>query len=446
MTFTEQSQYYVERVDLTADRLGERVFDIKGSVVEINLYETIEKPYLTGQLAVVDNIGWRDVIQIKGTERISLAIKAHKDAPLIERRFLVTEILSDVSVNDRSDVRVLNLIEEQGYLNTLRKISQAYTAKPHDIIRAIAFDHLGLFVNITDRPSLGETVRVIVPYLTPLDAMDWILKGRAVSPSPYFCFAAIRNPRRELTLASLERLLQGRAWNETTPYTYARNSSNINLPDNEGAPYERPRLFNVLSYKAGKIEATLRLAQSGAIGSTYETHDVTSNSRVLAIHHSGRDTLNTFMRAIRQPSASIAMGDDLAINAPDKPPINIASHPSRVYSHLVSSRQYYDESLTPVAGFHDELRESNRHSLKIKSASLRKILMNNMFTIAVPGQPYLLSSGAGCGGMLRMNYVKPDGIDSNRSGTFLIYAAKHVFSQNRHTASLAIVKLDKETS
>ena len=155
MTFTEQSQYFVERVDLTADRLGNRVFDLKESVVETNIYETLAKPYLTGQLAVVDNTGWRDAIQIKGTERITLGIKAHKDAPLVERRFLVTEILSDVSVNDRTDVRVLNLIEEHGYLNTLKKISQAYTAKPHDIIQAIAYDHLGLFVNITDRPSLG---------------------------------------------------------------------------------------------------------------------------------------------------------------------------------------------------------------------------------------------------------------------------------------------------
>ena len=274
--------------------------------------------------------------------------------------------------------------------------------------------------------------------------MDWLLRGRAVSAAPYFCFAALRNPARELTLASLERLLQGTAWNETTPYTYARNAANVNLPDN--GPPDRPRLFNVMSYKAGKIEATLRLAQAGAIGATYETHDVTSNSRVLAIHHSGRDTLNTFMQAIRQPGAAAAIGDDLAINAPDKPPLNIAAYPSRVYSHLVSSRQYYDAAQTPVAGFHDELRESNRHALKIKAAALRKILMNNMFIIVVPGQPYLLSARAGCGGLLRMNYVKPGGIDSNRSGTFLIYAAKHVFSQSRHTASLAIVKLDRETA
>ena len=55
-----QSQYLLDRVFFTADRLpqfdpnqGGIPLDLKGSVAELNIFENLELPYLTGSIAIV---------------------------------------------------------------------------------------------------------------------------------------------------------------------------------------------------------------------------------------------------------------------------------------------------------------------------------------------------------------------------------------------------------
>ena len=123
-----QSQYILDKVELTADRLSDgevTIYDLSGSVAELNIFENIELPYLTGTIAIVDDVGFRSFIGIKGSERllISLRASATKTAPVINKEFMVTGLATNISVNERTDVHILTLIESHAYLSSVTKIS-----------------------------------------------------------------------------------------------------------------------------------------------------------------------------------------------------------------------------------------------------------------------------------------------------------------------------------
>ena len=79
--------------------------------------------------------------------------------------------------------------------------------------------------------------------------------------------------------------------------------------------------------------------------------------------------------------------------------------------------------------------------------------MYNVFTISVPGQPYLLEERAGGGSTIQLNFAEPtldptrsQEVDKNRSGKFLIYKARHKFVDGIYDTYIDIVKLTGSTS
>ena len=212
------------------------------------------------------------------------------------------------------------------------------------------------------------------------------------------------------------------------------------------------KLFHVKSYKAINIESTLKMAQSGAVGSKFEVMDLTSGDQLFGQDnfHSGKETLNNFINTALNKSENTSFGfdDSLLIGALESK--EISSYPSKVFSSVVASRQFYedDDNKVPMSGYHDENANANMYKLKIKSAALRSILTNNMFSISVPGQPYLLDANAGVGSTIKLDYAQPTldprnarSVDKNRSGKFLVYRARHKFAEGLYDTHMDIVKL-----
>ena len=454
----EQSQYILDKVDFTTERFPEEIFDISTSVVELNIFENIELPYLTGSLAMTDDVAFKATIGIKGSERIVIQLKATSSSNTIIKKFMVTGIAKEISVNERTDVRVLTLIEEHAYLSNIQKISETHTGVPETIIEDILSSYLakGLAYN-DDNFEVGRfanqsKMRVIIPQWNPLQAVDWLRDRMAASNgSPFFLFATMRDD--DIHLDDLATLIETTPWNEDTPYTYAQASHNEFAAAND--PNEQVRkVFHVKSYAASSIESTMRLAQSGALGSLFDVFDLTAGNAIADTFHTGRDTMNSFLEDIGYtPEQGITFDDTLQIGVPNKGIFNVGNYKSKAFSSVVASRQFYGEDEAPLAGYHDENGNLGLYKLKIKSAALRSLLMNNVFTISVPGQPYLLEERAGVGSTIQLNFAEPtldptrsQEVDKNRSGKFLIYKARHKFVDGIYDTYMDIVKLTGSTS
>ena len=456
MAKTPQSQYLIESAIFTADRnpsLDNKPLDISRSIAELNIYESVELPYLTGTCALVDDVRFRDAIGIKGSERITFTILPYEDAEPIIKTFMITGIAANTTANERTEVHTLTLMEEHAYLSSVMKISESYTGLPEQIVENILNSHLGKVVRYESRVALQQKMKVNIPYWNPLQATEWLRDRMASSVgAPYFLYASFRDDL--LRLEDLDNMMTKDPWNKKDPYSYSLTSHNSSKISNKRAEF-----FHVKSYEASQIESTLRLAQGGAIGSEFKTMDLTSSGQTQNTRHNSNTTLNNFIESVEtNADLNTSIGYDwklmFAKSATNFK--NIGDLNSKVFSEVVTSRKFYEtDGETPIAGYADEHLQEGLYKLKIKSAALRAILLNNVFEISVPGQPYLVSDlDIGVGSNILLNYAvasQADGsinagdVDRNKSGKFLVYRTRHMFSEGNYNVKMDIVKLTDKT-
>ena len=456
MSDTPQSQYIIESAIFTADRYSTSFgppMDISKSIAELNIFESVELPYLTGTCALVDDVRFRDVIGIKGSERLTFTILATENSTPIIKTFMITGIAANTSANERTEVHTLTLMEEHAYLSSVMKISESYTGLPEQIVENILNSHLGKVVRYESRVALQQKMKVNIPYWNPLQATEWLRDRMASSVgAPYFLYASFRDDL--LRLEDLDNMMTKDPWNKKDPYSYSLTSHNSSKISNKRAEF-----FHVKSYEASQIESTLRLAQGGAIGSEFKTMDLTSSSQIEKRRHNSNTTLNKFIESIESNAdlnSSIGYDSQLMFSKGNTDFKNIGDLNSKVFSEVVASRKFYEtDGVTPIAGYADEYKQEALYKLKIKSASLRAILLNNVFEIEVPGQPYLISGlNIGVGSNISLNYAIPsqaDGsiitgdVDRNKSGKFLVYRTRHKFTEGNYDLKMDIVKLTDKT-
>ena len=459
-TKTSQSQYIIDSAIFTADRnpsLDNKPIDISKSIAELNIFESVELSYLTGTCALVDDVRFRDVVGIKGSERVTFTILASENAEPIIKTFMITGIASNISVNERTELHTLTLIEEHAYLSSIMKISESYTGIPEQIVISVLNSHLNKAVRFNSGIASQQRMKVNIPYWNPLQATEW-LRDRMSSSlgAPYFLYASLRDDL--LRLEDLDSMMTKDAWNKETPYSYSQTAHN-SVPDQTGPSTARTDHFHVKTYDASQIESTLRLAQGGAIGSEFKTLDLTSAGLTNNTRHDSKNTLNRFIESIESTSnisSTVGYDHDLQFNRSSGVVNSVGDLNSKVFSEVVTSRKFYEtDGVTPIAGYAEEYKQEALYKLKIKSAALRAILLNNVFEITVPGQPYIVPNlNIGVGSNISLNYaaasqadgsVRSGDVDTNKSGKFLVYRTRHQFSEGQYNLKMNIVKLTNKT-
>ena len=459
-TKTSQSQYIIDSAIFTADRnpsLDNKPIDISKSIAELNIFESVELSYLTGTCALVDDVRFRDVVGIKGSERVTFTILASENAEPIIKTFMITGIASNISVNERTELHTLTLIEEHAYLSSIMKISESYTGIPEQIVISVLNSHLNKAVRFNSGIANQQRMKVNIPYWNPLQATEW-LRDRMSSSlgAPYFLYASLRDDL--LRLEDLDSMMTKDAWNKETPYSYSQTAHN-SVPDQTGPSTARTDHFHVKTYDASQIESTLRLAQGGAIGSEFKTMDLTSAGLTNNTRHDSKNTLNRFIESIESTSdisSTVGYDHDLQFNRSSGVVNSVGDLNSKVFSEVVTSRKFYEtDGVTPIAGYAEEYKQEALYKLKIKSAALRAILLNNVFEITVPGQPYIVPNlNIGVGSNISLNYaaasqadgsVRSGDVDTNKSGKFLVYRTRHKFTEGMYDLKMDIVKLTDKT-
>lgn len=439
-TLANSQQYKIVKADITADRFGDNTLDIKTLISELNLYENIEKPYITGTLLLVDDKGALDNLNFKGTERLEIEISSVSNIlePVIIKSFVMTKIEKNVRTNDRTEVSLITLIEEHYYFNRLVKVSKSFTSYIEAIITEILVGNLNKNVDQSYLTSSAQGVRKInVPYLHPLEAVEW-LRDRATTDlgGPFFTYSSVFDDN--IRLASLDGLLTQPVFNDRLPYIYSSSLAGKaeDLPEDK-------RSFLIEDYKLNSAEDSLNMVMKGALGSLYTNTDV-GTGLTTRNRFSVRDILFEMKSKELIPDTSVqTVFDDSQFF------INqfVDEYDSKVYHQITSSGTYGS-----FQGYHD-VTSSTEHVLKIKNVSIRNMLYRNMMNVIVPGVG-LMYSKISVGDKMKCSFLSPvssttsentdDLTDKNKSGEYLIYATRHMFKDRKHSVSANITKLTRE--
>ena len=193
---------YEDSIVLRIERDAPIEMNITNSCPEVNVYEDINLPYLTGTIAVIDTAGIGS-LQFGGTEKIILKLQNNTDAKVVTKEFVIYQVTDHKRQENGMVVSfILHIMETHGYQSHFRHVSRVYDTNHSHIIRSICATDLD--VDIGDMDIAYQSSKLIVPNLRPLQACQWILDQTTTSEGkPFFFYSSLKEG---LHLKSLESL------------------------------------------------------------------------------------------------------------------------------------------------------------------------------------------------------------------------------------------------
>jgi len=412
--------------------------DIVAHIDEIEIYENIAVPFLTGSFTMKDDMRFYDGVAINGTEMIDITLESPGNVGVQTlKRFTIAEIIGAAKSADNIEALEIKIIENICFNNNLMQINKAYSGTPDIIVAKILKDNLNLDIDMPTIKPYQKTMKVVIPYMTPFDAAQWICSMMSTELGlPYFLFATLND--ENIQLKSLEEMLRTPAWNKNSPYRFsaAYNQATSYLASDKNA-------FNVGAYSSLNKENVFDLMNSGA---TAGSHSITNATSGQLIEYKFN------VDALFQELSNMEIIDKA------HEPVFHSSYEfngklMNEYNTFNSHRVVGNNTYNGIANIYEETT-TGAFRLKVCKNALRSMIIKSSIDIRVPGILYMIGTNASIG--RQIDFIYPanntndisqstasdvDQIDKKRSGTYVIYTARHHFVDTQHNVDMSCVKL-----
>ena len=412
--------------------------ELKSHVDEIEIYESIGSPYLTGNFTIKDDMRFYDGVGINGSEMIVITLESPENVGnQIIKRFSIVEVSSTAKSADNIEALQIKICETNHFNNNLMKINKAYTGTPDIIIAKILKDNLDIDLLMPAVKPFQKAIKVVIPYMSPFEAALWICSTMSTELGlPYFLFATLNDEK--LQLKSLEEILKNPAWNKTSPYRFsaAYNQSTTALASDKN-------VFNVGAYSGHHKENVFALMGNGSTAGLRSITDATSGQ---LINYSF--DIDTLFQEL----------SEMEIIDKDHEPVFHSKYEfngktMNEYNTFNSHRIVANQTYNGIANIHEET-SIGAYRLGACKSALHNMLMKSSINIRVPGILYMIGTNASIGRQIDFIYpanntndvskstaLDEDQIDKKRSGTYIIYTTRHHFVDNQHNVDMSCVKL-----
>ena len=435
----KQSEYQISSAVLSnSGRTNDISFDIKNLISSFQIFEHIEKPYLTAEFNIVDNVNLIQGYDFQGGEKLTIDIvqsEERNDGSGITKEFLIDRIEEIVRGDEVVDSLVFHCIEYHSFKSSLQNISRSYTGTTGNIISKIMSEYLD-----RDLLTLGDegtgVIKVIIPNLNPIEAAMW-LKNRSVSEigMPYYIFSVLGADN--LVMKDLGTILSEPIMNKDVPFIYAPSITSNTI--------HHQKHYNIMEFKISETEDLQSLITDGLVGSEYYYY----NTMTAAPYRVKYDVEETFKDI---SSANLLGGEnERFVYAPDYK-LNdkkISTYNARSITQIASSGSYSNG----IRNFKSYNEESNAasHKKKIIAKAMKSFLAKSPIEITVKGREFLTGdNNYTIGRVIRILFIDTASsaeketqlmFDTKKSGDYVICAAKHVFAEEAYSTTLLCGRL-----
>jgi predicted transposase YbfD/YdcC len=438
-----QSDYTIESAVLATNRTGsglEESYDISRLITDFEIYEHLNKPYLTGNIVFSNPYGIVQKMDMQGGETLNLSIKANNaiDFKTITKKFYVENIKHIVSPN-QDNACAFRIVEDVAFISSLNNVNKSYTGSPASIIQKIMRGYLNKNVILSDN-VYQNNMKVIIPNLHPLDAAKWISdKATNVDGLPFYFYSVFGDDN--IRFYNLGTLLKADIINKKSPYVYWQSAS------------QSPGLSQyttVQSFTSGDNDNLLQLIRSGAVGSNYKFYDSLTGQYKEVKFNVGNDVFENLSRKeyFDTNQRRFNFGPNMKVNE-----IEIADYESKSINYISSSSSYKNFGDYKTIG--QELDEGD-YRKRVVGSAIKNFMAKTPMTIQVNGRDYISgkegNSHFTIGNKIRFLVLDPlteklerASIDKKISGDYIIYAAKHAFKKERYDIQLLCTKLASYT-
>ena len=427
---SHEPYFSFEEITISAPRYGggsssvSLEVDITTSVVELNLYESIYSPYITGDLTLVDTNGIiGSAINIQGQEYLNIRLRVHQRT--IETRMVIRRIQTQSkAIGNSSSVYVLDLIEEHGYISYFKRLQRSYTGNISYIAQAIFEQELAYEIQNDNITEAAQNIKILACNRTPLGLCKWIMdRATDEEGSPMFLYSSLKDG---VKIRSLQEMLADRPLDIVFAHahinpavletTASRTIKNISIVDNDDI---------------------IAMAQAGAIRSTYISIDpltasIDFNEFSMTDHHEelfGEDNQRNTLFVEDFEVAGVPVKD----------------LPSNYISQINTSDMFDD-----AYSYHEDSLAN--HKKKISRRADLMMLDKQRYEITLNGIHFLqYENNTSIGVVIQIfvpkdmpNYDQPEEElrDEKRSGEFLLTNTRHTFNiDNDYTVVASVARL-----
>jgi hypothetical protein len=203
----ESTQYVLKELSIVT-KAGVNI-DISNIYEEINIFDTIFSPVMSGKILIIDALGLSKRLLFDGSEVILIHFKKTEDSEdnLIKKAFRIYKQSNRTNVTPQSESYILHFVSDELLFSEQIRVNQYY----EDTYSKIALKILENYLHVPDNrlkgfytPSYGLK-KVVVPNLKPIDAIQWCCKRATDNlQSPNFLFF---ENRKGFNFTSLSNLL-----------------------------------------------------------------------------------------------------------------------------------------------------------------------------------------------------------------------------------------------
>ena len=448
-------EYVIKKAVIFSERLKEK-YDVKSYILELSLFEDIELPYISGSMTVMDDMGSFFEMNLKGTEQIELLISGAEESTSLAKFSItmnITSIVRKVKTNERTEVYTLSLVSPIAFKDEGIKVSKSYHGVLDSIAGNIVEAYLGVEVNRNYQTSraVQEKVKVIIPYLSPLESATWLLdRATTIIGAPFYMWQSIweQGEQDTVRIGTLDRMMTGGAvWNKDSPMIYSQAAAaSVALLG------QLEQDFIIKEFDTINNQDTTRLMSEGALGArltNIDSYTGQNYSRHFDVKELLEDSKISLMRADQDGIRGIQNVFDESLTLNYQGQSKKSNKWDNRYFSTVTSYGTYGS----INSYHDDPRELDAMN-KMNSRATKALFNKNPINVVLNGAAFLkplttgASTGVSAGDTLFMNFMRSDTreakpeIDEVISGVYLIQRARHFFSNTKYQVSATVSKID----
>ena len=412
--------------------------EIANVVSDLDIFEHLDTPFLTAQIAFADESNLMSRLDLQGAEYVVIKIKPNVEAePVIEKRFVIETVLSQTKVNETSEMVILSLYEDILFKSNFKNVNKSYSGSPVQMIKDIAEEFLDKGVIQEGQSTFQNKIKLIVPNLDPLKAIAWIKNRMTTSDGvPDFIYSTLGV--NKLIVNDLLTMIDKEPINALKPFMYA-SSPNLAEEERGGTNY-----LPITSYTEEQKENMFEMIQKGLVGAQYQFYDAFTSQ----VHKHDFDFKKDIIDKLPSTKEKTYNFSEYEIDGDVLNKIQ-----SQRITQIGGSGAYNNGLASPKS--YNEEKESSDYAKKVIGNVMKQHLLKAPITIKVPGVGFMKPDyNMTIGNTLRIYFLKNSPADSRstnnwdmkKSGDYLMYATKHSFTLERYDISITCAKMKNFTS
>jgi hypothetical protein len=395
--------------------------DISGIFEEINIFDSIMMPVMSGNVLIKDSVGLSGKLLFDGSESILIDIvKSEKsEIAAFKKAFRIFKQSNRKEDGLNSEVYTLDFVSDELMYSDQQRVNQSYETTYTEIVKKILVDYLKVSPNNLGGyfDNTSGIRKIVIPNLRPLEAIQWCAKRSVdINRSPNFMFYQNLTGYNFVTLSKL--LTQ----EDILDIKFEAKNQKGNNPINE---ISSARTIEVVKQADG-IEKT----RSGVNAGKFIGFDPIT--RTVGVKNVGfGDHYNKMKHANENPNVSVIdnRGGVKNVEAFDS---------KKSVSFFSTARQYsnYIKKYDPASISKDD----NTEDYIFQRKAILTNLMSKRLKIAMPGN-FQLTSGFNVNVIAPNFGIKEKGGDNNDpsiSGKYIIVASRQIIGYDKHETILEV--------